>query len=234
MIRPWTIVDFILVMLGGFLGAAVFAVIGELLGDDDAALLLLLSGQYGGNLFILWLLRRSKSPKEAALGFEIQDRDALYVVAGLGLQLALSLAFLPLVFILFPDGGSAQEVSSAISSLGSVAARVTAVAISVVLAPATEELAFRGVLIKALGDRSRRSLILISATVFSLFHLLGLASSNFLRSAVVVLPQLFIVGIVLAWVTLRSGRLGPAIFLHSGFNLLAALVLLLPADVLGG
>jgi membrane protease YdiL (CAAX protease family) len=30
---------------------------------------------------------------------------------------------------------------------------------------------------------------------------------------------------------LRSGRLGPAIFLHSGFNLLAAIVLLLPADL---
>ena len=46
------------------------------------------------------------------------------------------------------------------------------------------------------------------------------------------MPQLFIVGIVLAWVTLRNGRLGPAIFIHSGFNLLAALVLLIPSELL--
>lgn len=234
MIRPWTIVDFILVMLGGFLGAAVLAVVGILLDSEDALVLMSLAGQYAGHLFVFWLLRRTKDPGEAALGFVIENRDVVYVLAGLGLQLALSLAFLPLVFILFPDGGSAQEVSSAISGLGSVTARVAAVAISVVLAPATEELAFRGVLIKALGDRSKRSLILISAAVFSLFHLLGLASSDFIQSAIVVLPQLFIVGVVLAWVTLRSGRLGPAIFLHSGFNLLAAIVLLLPADLLGG
>lgn len=228
--RPWTFVDFIIVILGGFLGAAVFAVAGILADNEDALILLSLGGQYLGHLFVLWLVGRSKT--DPSLGFEIRNRDTLYVFAGLGLQLALSLIFLPLVLILFPDGGSAQEVSSAIAGLGSTAAKVAAVAISVVLAPVTEELAFRGVLIRALGDRSRRSLILISAAVFSLFHLLGLASSNFVQSAVVVLPQLFIVGAVLAWITLRSGRLGPAIFLHSGFNLLAAIVLLLPQDLI--
>jgi len=51
-------------------------------------------------------------------------------------------------------------------------------------------------------------------------------------ASAVVLPQLFIVGVVLAWVTVRSGRLGPAIFIHSGFNLLAAVVLLLPPELL--
>jgi membrane protease YdiL (CAAX protease family) len=72
----------------------------------------------------------------------------------------------------------------------------------------------------------------VSAIVFSLFHVLGLAADNLLAAAAVVLPQLFIVGAVLAWVTLRSGRLGPAIFLHSGWNLLAALILLLPPELL--
>jgi membrane protease YdiL (CAAX protease family) len=75
-------------------------------------------------------------------------------------------------------------------------------------------------------------LIVASALVFSLFHVLGLTTGNLLAAAAIVLPQLFIVGLVLAWVTLRSGRLGPAIFLHSGWNLLAALVLLLPPELL--
>ena len=56
--------------------------------------------------------------------------------------------------------------------------------------------------------------------------------SRMLEAGALVLPQLFLVGCVLASVTLRSGRLGPAIFIHSGFNLLAALVLLLPPEML--
>jgi membrane protease YdiL (CAAX protease family) len=38
--------------------------------------------------------------------------------------------------------------------------------------------------------------------------------------------------VVLAWVTVRTNRLGPAIFMHSGFNLLAAIVLLVPPELL--
>ncbi len=71
-----------------------------------------------------------------------------------------------------------------------------------------------------------------TALVFSVFHLLGLDPTRMLQAAAVVLPQLFIVGLVLAWLTLRTGRLGPAIFVHSGFNLLAAVVLLLPPELL--
>jgi membrane protease YdiL (CAAX protease family) len=53
-----------------------------------------------------------------------------------------------------------------------------------------------------------------------------------LAAAAVYLPPLFILGLVLARLTQRTGRLGPAILLHSGWNLLSALVLLLPSDIL--
>jgi membrane protease YdiL (CAAX protease family) len=53
-----------------------------------------------------------------------------------------------------------------------------------------------------------------------------------LASAAVFLPPLFLLGMLLAWVTLRTGRLGPAIFIHSGWNLLSAVVLLLPTEML--
>jgi membrane protease YdiL (CAAX protease family) len=228
--RSWSVVDFILIMAGGLLGSAVFAAIGIVVDDDELFVVMALAGQYVGHLFVYWLINRSMPPN--SIGLEVQGRDSVYVVAGIGLQLALSILFLPLVLLLFPDGGPAQEIGSVISELTSTAARVSSIFISVVLAPITEEIAFRGVLIKALGDRSRRTLILVSATVFSLFHILGLATGDFARAAAVVLPQLFIVGVVLAWVTLRSKRLGPAIFLHSGFNLLASLVLLLPPDLI--
>lgn len=227
--RTWSYIDFILIILGGFLGAAVFAAVGFVIDDEETFIILTLAGQYVGHLFVFWLLNRSKPPD--ALSIEVHGRDSIYVVAGIGLQLAISILFLPVVLLLFPDGGPAQEIGSVISALTSTASRISSLFISVVLAPVTEEIAFRGVLIKALGRRSNRSIIVISAAVFSLFHMLGLASGSFVSAAAVVLPQLFLVGVVLAWITLRSGRLGPAIFLHSGFNLLAAIVLLLPADL---
>lgn len=230
MIRTWTLVDFVLVILGGLLGASVFAAIGIAADNDEVLIVLALTGQYVGHLFVLWLLNRTKPPD--SLGFEVRGRDSSYIFAGLGLQLGLSILFLPLVLLLFPDGGPTQEIGDIMADLQSGGARLASLLVSVVLAPITEELAFRGVLIKALGERSKRTLILVSALVFSVFHVLGLASGNLLAAGVVVLPQLFIVGVVLAWVTIRTGRLGPAIFLHSGWNLLAALVLLLPPELL--
>jgi membrane protease YdiL (CAAX protease family) len=47
-----------------------------------------------------------------------------------------------------------------------------------------------------------------------------------------VVPPVFGLGVLLAWLTTRYDRLGPAIFLHSGWNLVAALVLLLPSELL--
>jgi len=222
-IRSWTLLDFVLVILGGFLGATAVAAIGPAVESDELIVLGLL-GWYVGQLFVLWLVGRSKPPD--SLGFEVRGRDSVYIFAGLGLQMGLYILFLPLVIILFPEGGTAQEVADVIVGLESDGTRLMSLLVAVLLAPVTEELAFRGVLIKALGERSRRTLIVVSAAVFSLIHILGLSPDNLLAAAAVVLPRLFIVGAVLAWVTLRSGRLGPAIFLHSGLNLLAALVLL--------
>jgi membrane protease YdiL (CAAX protease family) len=123
-------------------------------------------------------------------------------------------------------------VGTAIAGLETTTAKVAAMVTAVVLAPVTEELIFRGILLKTLETRGRRTVMVVTSLVFATFHLLGLDPSRLLQAAAVVLPQLFLVGLVLAWVTLRSKRLGPAIFIHSGFNLLAAVVLLVPTEML--
>jgi hypothetical protein len=228
--RPWTLLDFLLVVVGGLVGSALALAATGALDDGEIVLVLALVGQYAGHLLVLWLIARRKQYPD--LGFSVESRDLLYLGAGLLLQLALALVFLPLTLLLFPEGESAQQIGTALTGLETTAARVAAIVTAVVIAPVTEELTFRGVLLKSLGERSRRSIMVVTALVFSMFHLLGLDPSNLLRAAAVVLPQLFIVGMILAWVTLRSRRLGPAIFLHSGFNLLAAVVLLLPQDLL--
>jgi membrane protease YdiL (CAAX protease family) len=228
--KPWTVVDFILVVLGGFLGAGIFVAFSLLWGEGELLLVLGLAGQYLGHLGVLWLLGRGKSNPD--LGFSIEAGDLRYLGLGLLLQLVLLVLFLPLTNYFFPEGESVQQVGSALAGLESTAARVAAVLVAVLLAPVTEELAFRGVLLKAMGTRARSTIIVVTALVFAAFHVLGLDPARLLEASAVVLPQLFIVGAALAWVTLRSNRLGPAIFMHSGFNLLAAIVLLVPPELL--
>ena len=228
--KTWTVVDFILVVLGGFLGAGLFAALSLLWDEGELLLVLGLAGQYLGHLGVLWLLARAKGNPD--LGFSIETGDLRYLGLGLLLQLVLAVLFLPLTEYFFPDGESVQQVGSALASIESTAARVAAVAIAVVVAPVTEELTFRGVLLKSMGNRSRRMIIVVTALVFAAFHILGLDLEHLLEASAVVLPQLFIVGVALAWVTLRTNRLGPAIFMHSGFNLLAAIVLLVPPELL--
>lgn len=228
--RQWSILDFVLVVLGGFLGAGVFLVISLAFEETELFLVMGLIGQYLGHLGMFWLLaRRMQDPD---IGFSIERGDTLYVALGLLFQLVLAVLFFPLSRLLLPEGESAQEVADVLSSLESTAAQITTIVVAVVLAPVIEEVIFRGVLLKALWKRSRRVAMAISALVFALFHLLGLDPARFLEAAAIVLPQLFIVGLILAWITFRSRRLGPAIFLHSGFNLLAAIALLLPPELL--
>ena len=45
----------------------------------------------------------------------------------------------------------------------------------------------------------------------------------------ITLPRFFIMGLVLASLTLRRGRLGPAIFTHAGFNLIGVIALFVTA-----
>lgn len=229
----WTLVDFVIVVLGGLAGAMAFGVVGAVLGgtEGDAIVVLSIIGQYVGHLGVLFLISKSRRLGAASLRFDIEPRDVRYVGLGIVLQIALALAFLPLQELLLPEGGNAQDVADTLSQIGSSGARITAVVTTTFVAPLTEELLFRGVVLNLLAQRSRRAIILISSLVFAAFHLLGVAS---LGAGVLVFTQIFLVGVLLAYLTLRTDRLGPAIFVHAGFNLLAALILLLPDQLLTG
>jgi hypothetical protein len=123
-------------------------------------------------------------------------------------------------------------VAEVIATADTTFLRVALVSAAVVLGPFTEELMYRGVLLKALQTRGKFFALIVSSLVFAAVHLTGLDTSRILASAAVFLPPLFLLGVILAWITQRTGRLGPAIFLHSGWNLLSAFVLLLPTEIL--
>lgn len=227
----WTFVDFVLVVLGGLLGTLVFGLAAGLASGttDEITSIVTILGQYVGHLGVLWLIGRGRSLGLASLGLEIAPTDVLYVGLGVILQIALLVVFRPLQELLLPDGETAQDVVEIIQSLSSPAARVTAVAVTGFVAPLTEEIIFRGVLLRSMIHRPARRVMVVTSLVFALFHLIGVTSVN---AGIIVFAQIFLVGLVLSHLTLSRGRLGPAIFLHAGFNLLAAIVLLLPEEML--
>ncbi len=91
------------------------------------------------------------------------------------------------------------------------------------LQTATEELIFRGYLMQALGLLLRRPfwLVVASAIIFMLPHL---ANPEVSRSSVLIPLEYLAIGLVLALVTLRDGRLELAIGLHAANNLFSALI----------
>jgi membrane protease YdiL (CAAX protease family) len=80
-----------------------------------------------------------------------------------------------------------------------------------------EELFFRGLLLRSLLRRVPQGWSVgISALLFALLHLEPLQ-----------IPGLFAIGVILAVLALRSGRLGPGICAHAAFNAIAVTALAL-------
>ncbi len=82
-------------------------------------------------------------------------------------------------------------------------------AYTVLLAPITEELVFRGAVLTMLAERGRSVSALISAAAFAAYHM-----------SFVQLPYTFVLGFFLALLAQRSGRLLPCIIVHAANNAL--------------
>ena len=95
----------------------------------------------------------------------------------------------------------------------------------VVILPAVcEELFFRGWVLAAFAGASPRrgravAAVLLQAAAFAAFHLLPER-----------MPQTFVLGVVLGWITLTTGSLVPAILAHAAHNAVPLVLLALVAD----
>ena len=91
------------------------------------------------------------------------------------------------------------------------------------LQTATEELLFRGYVMQSLGLFCRRPsvLIVVSGLLFTLPHM---GNPEVGAAPLLVLPQYFIIGALLAAVTLKDGRLELAIGIHAANNLFTGIV----------
>ncbi len=164
----------------------------------------------------LWLWTPGVGPAPA-LGL-VPTRTRIAVVAAI-LGLALQLPMVELttrIARLVPALAHSPEVDAAITALTRVSSPLRAFSVPftfVVIAPVTEELLFRGLILRALRTRyGPTRAIVISALFFGAFHLDPQA-----------LVFASLMGLVLGWIAERTQSTMPSIALHAGFNAMPVL-----------
>lgn len=240
--HQWRFSDFLFVWVAGFIASLAGTAIGLALGmggslEDLAvgvppALLfwVALPTQFFGMLLALaWVSQKRGSGRfNTDFGFTIRREDAAFLFLGMLLLVALAFALTPLAQLLGADE-SPQETTEAISQVVDLPTQIMIVLTVAIVTPIVEELTFRGLLLRYLEERMKpRRALVISAALFGAFHVLG---TNGIAGAVIALLQTFLAGLVLAYVTQKSGKLSRAIFVHGGFNLITILALFLFPDL---
>jgi membrane protease YdiL (CAAX protease family) len=195
--------------------------------SDPGTLIVLITTQNFAIIAWLTMVARRKGSGSLRRDFGLTLRPARgawyenipWFFAGIGLQLA---ALLPIGLLNTLYGHTAKQdvVKSADAALG-WQIPVIALAI-VVLAPVTEELLFRGVLLRSLMRKiSPDAAVFVSACVFGLVHVVGDPTVG----SLVALPAIILLGVVSGYQAAKTGNLSRSILLHMGFNALSAVLL---------
>lgn len=181
----------------------------------DAVLLIPLWVGIGGAPMLY--ARRSGLSARDLFGLALRPSDLGGLLIGVATQFVVVPAIYVVVFWLFDT----QDVSEAARSLTDRADDPLGVVVLILVvgfgAPFFEELFFRGLLLPAIADRFGSAVGLIgSSIIFGAVHF-----------QVLQFPALVAFGLVAGALRLRSGRLGPSIAAHVGFNLVTLAVLLI-------
>lgn len=228
----WTYPDAIALFIGGLLGslfALSFAIAlngGEQLSDVGVLGVSSVGSALVAFAILLYLSRsRGTGSWDLDFGLRFQSSDALGLLYGMGLQIAVVLLVqLPLLTLLNLDDPPEQSVAQIAGEASSISTRAMIVFIVVVLAPVTEELLYRGVLLSRLRrDFTPHVAVAISAAAFAGIHLID-------PNAILAVPGLFVIGLALGYQALRTNRIGLTIATHAGVNLLAAIAILAGID----
>lgn len=222
----FTVLDGIVATVGAIVLGAIFGgiVVGLSGYDtfDEAPLSVLVLAQmplWAALVGIPWWISRRKGTGSLVRDYRLRMAWSDIPVglgAGVATQIAV-LLFIPLyeVFGVDPDdvGESAERLGEKADDPLSI---VLLVLMAVVGAAITEEICYRGLWLRALDRLPQAAAVAISSLVFAVVHLEPLS-----------IPPLAVFGAVAAVLALRSGRLGPAIWAHVGFNALAVVGLVL-------
>ena len=170
---------------------------------------------------LMWLTvgRRGYGLRHA-IGLRVRLREIYWVLIGMGAAIGFGLLAFPIASLWQQGDHPKQAIGQELKNSTS-ATRIGFLILVVVVAPLVEEMVFRGVVLRAsLRRMPAAPAVLVSGGSFALLHLLDVATLPGI-------PQLFGVGVVSAMVALRSGDLSRSIYFHAGFNLLAAIGLVM-------
>ena len=167
---------------------------------------------------VLWATRRKGAGSLTVdFGWRIRPLD---LAIGLAVALAAHL-FLDQVVarLLEPLVGDPERASKPVRDLVDSAGGLRFVGLLLFVsvgAPIVEELFFRGLLLRSLQRRVRNDTVavVLSGALFAAPHVQALPGG----ALVLVLVSLFLLGMALAVLALRTGRLGAGIVAHSAFN----------------
>lgn len=146
-------------------------------------------------------------------------RRGLWAQAGLrapALPARAFLWYLPLALLISSQlwmgvGAEASAAELALALLGMLCVGIT------------EELIFRGLLLRALEPRGAAAAALISSLCFALLHLLNLLNGQSLAQTAMQTAFAFAIGLLFALTVRRGGSLLPCIVTHSLFDALSLL-----------
>jgi membrane protease YdiL (CAAX protease family) len=172
-------------------------------------------GFLGGPLYVSW---RKGSNLKDDFGATMEWKDIpLGLAIGAVCQIVVLWVIYKLLFLIIGTQDVSADARALTSKATSPVLTVVLLVGVTVLSPVFEELFFRGLSMRAIAKRfGPRWGIVLSALFFAFAHFQTLQ-----------FPGLFMFGLVLGWLANRYGRLGPSIWAHIGFNVVAAVSLLL-------
>jgi uncharacterized protein len=178
-------------------------------------------GMWAGFLLVPWWASKTKGRGIVAdFGVRVAGWDPL---AGGLVGAATQFVLLPLVYapMLWAGWFDTDDLSESARDLTDRAVGAFDVSMLVVLvvimAPLAEEFFYRGLVLRAIEKRyGEWPAILGSGALFGLSHF----------TAPLSIPGLVLFGIVLGFLVVRTGRLGPAVAAHVVFNMVTVVVLL--------
>ena len=191
-----------------------------------------LIGLWIGFIGAPWLASRTQGTKHFVrdLGIRFRWLDLLGILFGIGGQILITVMYAPFQHDIKNFNAPSQRLTGASHGTGFV---VIAIA-TVLLAPAAEELFFRGLLLKSLVrlftplkavGRARAAGVVLAVIADGL--LFGAAHGEWVQFA-----GLAGFGIVLAAISYRTGRLGMNMVAHATFNLIAIVAIAVNGSVI--
>ena len=228
----WRWFDIPIVMAGGALASVVAGVVagaafGVAANTAHVLFWLIIPCQNLGHIGSLVLIGRMRGDRDlgTSMGLVVEPRHARWIAAGAASLIPLGYLAGTLRSALGVEEDSPQAIVEAAAQVSGTITMAAVVIGVVVMGPVAEELLYRGLTFRIVVQRGAPSWIAVSvsAVVFTVAHLAD--PSLFSAAGLVTLSALFVFGLFLGVLRVRTAGLGAPIFAHSGFNLMTLVLL---------